>query len=74
MTDDGEYECNVTITKRKILHLEHADAWPTIGAVTRLVGPVLSDSTGEPVACFPHAITVRATSQAGVRRTILSEP
>ena len=62
MADCGEYECNVTLAKHALLRLEHADAWPVVGAVKRLMATVFSGASGEPAAVFPHAISVRAVS------------
>ena len=62
MTDNGEYECNVTLAQHALLRLEHTDAWPVVGSVTRLMATVFCSESGEPAAVFPHAISVRAVS------------
>ena len=49
------YECNVKISRHKILHMEHPDVWPTVGAIKRLITTVFSTSAGEPLATFPRA-------------------
>ena len=62
MTDNDEYECNVTLAQHSIMTLEHADAWPVVGAVKRLMETVFTSETGEPAAVLPHTIVVRAVS------------
>ena len=62
MTNVCEYECNVTLSRHKLLHLEHEGVWPAVGSIKRIVDSVFCDSDGEPLACFPHSISVRAVS------------
>ena len=64
MSAHHEYECNVTITRHKILHMEHRDVWPTVGAIKRLITTVFSTPAGEPLATFPRALVVRTVSVA----------
>ena len=62
MTENGEYDCNVTLAQHAIMRLEHPDIWPVVGAIKRLKANVFTSDTGEPLAVFPHAIFVRAVS------------
>jgi len=62
MTEHGEYECNVTLAQHSLLGLEHADVWPVVGAIKRLMTTVFKNADGDPMAVFPHAISVRTVS------------
>ena len=62
MSEHGEYECNLTLHRHAILRTEHADVWPVVGAIKRLVATVFRSENGDPSAVFPHAISVRAVS------------
>ena len=62
MAKHREYECNVTVTQHAILRLEHEGVWPVVGAIKRLMATMFADADGDPVAVFPHTISVRADS------------